>query len=172
MELVGQTPHHPRVDIILVPRLNHEFGHKAKVLSRAPQAPEEIAVLVFAGAEDLAAREDDFTGDQVVGDEAVGSAEESIAAASGQSADSGISDISTNGGEAVLLGRIVDVGPLGAAWDGEDSADGVDMNGAHGGEVDDYATGGGGCSSGGMAAAPDGEVDGFLRGVAEEKRDC
>jgi hypothetical protein len=152
----------------LRPSLKHEFCDDAEVLTRTPQAPEEIWILVLACSENISRSQNDLAGDEVVDDEAVPAAQPAVAAAEGKAPDAGISDCAADGGEAVLPGGVVNVGPLSAALDGKGAGGGVDSDGAHGGEVDDEATVDGRGAGSRVTPATNSEVQGVGRGVGKK----
>ena len=88
-----------------------ERGHDAEVAAAAAQRPEQLGMLVGGGADRLAARGHELDGEQVVAREAVLALEPAGAAAEREAGDAGARDAAADGGEPVLLGGAVDLGP-------------------------------------------------------------
>ena len=101
-----------------------EARDDAEVPSPASQRPEEVGVLVRAGAHHLAGRRHDLGGLEVVNGHAELAAEPAEAAAKRQSGDAGGGVDAEGRGEAVGLGGSVEVRERGAAFDGDAAAAG------------------------------------------------
>ena len=100
----------------------------AEVAAAAAQPPEQLGVLVVAGADDLARRGDQLRGDQVVAGEPVLGGEVADAAAEGEAGDPGGADHAAGRDEAVRLGRGVEVEPGGAALGARDPRLRIDLD--------------------------------------------
>lgn len=87
-----------------------EAGDDTEVGARAADRPEQLGVLVAAGAEDRAVCGDDLDRLQVVDGPTEPAREVAQAAAEGQAGHAGLGDEAEHGGQAVLLCRPVDVG--------------------------------------------------------------
>ena len=114
-------------------------GHDAEVAAAAAQRPEQLGMLVRGGADRLAGRGHELDGEHVVAGEAVLALEPAGAAAEREARDAGARHAAADGGEAVLLGRGVDLGPGQPAAHARDPALGVDHELAQAADVDHEA---------------------------------
>ena len=103
-----------RADLVQAER---ERRDDAEVAAAAADRPEQVGVLVLARADALAARQDDLRLEQVVDREAALAGQVAEAAAEREAADAGGRDDPAGRGEAVLVGRGVDLAPGAAAAD-------------------------------------------------------
>jgi hypothetical protein len=116
-----------------------ERGHDAEVAAAAPQRPQQVGVLVRAGAHQLSVGGHELGGEQVVAGEPVLALEPARAAAQREPGHAGRGDAASGGGELVGLAGAVDVGPGRTAADAGDSPRGVDLDGVQAAQVDDEA---------------------------------
>ena len=114
-----------------------EAGDDPEVAAAAPERPEEVRVLVGAGADDAAVGGDELEAADVVAGEPVLAHEPADAAAERQPGDAGLRDDADRHREAVEMGLPVDVAKGGAALHPHGGGLGVDDHAAHVGEVDD-----------------------------------
>ena len=90
-------------------RAERERRHDAEVAASAPQAPEQVRVLVRARTDGLAGREDDIRRDEVVDRQAVPARQPADAAAQREPGDPRPGYDADRHGEAVRLGGSIDV---------------------------------------------------------------
>ena len=110
---------HGRADRVQV---ELEGGDDAEVAASAAQAPEEVGVLRRARGEDLAVGGDHLGRAQVVAGQAVLAHQPADPAAQREAGDAGGRDQAPGGGEAVLLGRGVELPQVSAALGGGGAA--------------------------------------------------
>jgi hypothetical protein len=147
-----------------------EGGDDAEVAAAAAQRPEQVRVLVGAGADLAPVGEDDVGGDEVVDRHPVAPALVRDAAAERQAGHPGLGHDPAGGGEAEGGGDAVDVGPRRAALH-VDGAVGVHVDAAHRRQVDHQAVVDHGGAGDVVAAAADGERQPLLPGEADGGRD-
>ena len=80
-----------------------------EVAAAAPQAPQQVGVLVRSDLQDIAVGGDDLRADQVVAGEAVARVEPTEPATEGQPGDAGAGHHAERGGEFVTLRRSVEL---------------------------------------------------------------
>ena len=100
----------------------------AEVAAAAAQRPEQVGVLVLARAHEPAVGEHDLGREQRVDRQAVVAHQPADAAAEREPADAGVRDLAGGHGEAVLLGRGVELAEQRAAADADHGALGVDVD--------------------------------------------
>ena len=114
-------------------------GDHAETAAAAADGPEQVGVLIAAGGADHAVGGDDLDRAQVVAAEAVGAHHHAESTAEGEAGHAGDRHLSAGGGQPVDLRGAVDLAPGGAGLNAGGSGGGVDVDGPHGGEVDDQA---------------------------------
>ncbi len=92
-----------------------QLGDHAEVPATAPQCPEQVSVLVFAGPHQLTFGGHHFGGQQVVASQSVLADKVPDAAAQREPADPGRGNQAARGGQAVRLGLVVELPPGRAA---------------------------------------------------------
>jgi hypothetical protein len=101
-------------------RPEHELRHGRELATtRSPQRPEQVFVGVLVAVDDTPVGEHGARGDELVGREAVGAAQDAQAAAEGQAGDP--DGRPAAGGDGAIVGeeRVVDVGQAGPGADGD-----------------------------------------------------
>ena len=163
---VGRAAEQPAVDhrADLV-QLQLELGDHAEVAAAAADAPEEVRVLVLAGADHAAIGGDHLGRQEVVTREAALALEPAAAAAEHQAGDPGGGEAAAGDGEAVHLRRAVELAPgetgLGAAGLGV----GVDIDALHQREVDNEAVVDRAVTGGGVPAGAHGDRQAVVAAV-------
>ena len=116
-----------------------EGGDDAEVSAPAPQAPEQIRVLLGAGGQEPPISRDDVGGEQVVAGQPVLALQPADSTAEREPGDPGGRDRATGGGQPEGLGLPVELTP-GQAGLGLGAAPGrVDPHALHRRQIDDYA---------------------------------
>ena len=113
-----------------------EGGDDAEIAAAAADAPEEVGVLVLAGHDLAPVGGHDLGGDEIVADEAALALEPATAAAGDEPAETGAPHAPARDGEAMLLRRGVELGPVGAAPGAHGLRLRVDLDRAEAAEVD------------------------------------
>ena len=148
--VLGEGAQHvPEVARIEEPHLEEDFGDlmqavleardDAEVATAASQSPHEIAVLGVAASHDGAVREDDLGGDEVVARQSVLAGEPADAAVERQPGDAGHRHEAERCGEAVLLGRGVELAEQDPRLSPHGAVVGIDVDVLHRRHVDDDA---------------------------------
>ena len=101
-----QAAEHGRADVV---QAEGELGDDTEAGARAAERPEQVGVLVAAGPADLAVGGDDLGLEQVVDGPAEPAGEVAEPAAERQPGDADLGEEAERHGEAVCLGRAVDV---------------------------------------------------------------
>ena len=89
-------------------RAELELGDHPEVAAAAAQPPEQVGVLIGAGAHDTPVGENDLGGQQRVDGQTEAAHEPPDAATEGQAADAGVRDNARGDDEPVLLGASID----------------------------------------------------------------
>ena len=105
----GQDGGAERVEPVL------ERGDHAEVAAAAPQAPEQVGVLLLAGDKKFPVGGDHVAGHEAVNGESEAAHEVADATPQGQPADAGVGDDAAGHGQPERLGLVVDVTPQTAA---------------------------------------------------------
>ena len=108
-----------------------ELGHDAKVAAAAADRPEQVRVPLVVDLQDSPVRDHDLSGDQVVDRKAAEAREPAHSSAEGEPADAGVTDHSRRSGQAVRLGRGVEVREQRTARDACASSLGVHADPVH-----------------------------------------
>jgi hypothetical protein len=108
-----------------------ERGHDPEVRAGAADAPEELRMLVLAGADQVAVGRDQLDGEEVVDRQPEPTLQPAHAAAEGQPPDAGVRDHADRADEAVLLCRVVELGQQRAATDTRGARSRLDLGAAH-----------------------------------------
>src|SRR5690606_29734079 len=139
----------------------------ADVAAAAAQRPEQVGVRVGAGFDQATVGGDDVGFDQVVEREAEAAREVAEAAAEGEPGHAGGRDDAGGRGQAEGMRGVVDVAPERATADARGAGLRVDVDVAHGGEVDDQAAIDGALAGDVVAAAANGEGQIVVAGEAQ-----
>jgi hypothetical protein len=115
----------------------HEPRDDAEVAAAAPDRPEEVRMLGRARAHEIPGCGHDLGRLEVVDGEAVLAAEPAEAAAEREPRDSGRGIDPERRGQAMRLGRGVEIGEQSPGLDGGPATSGVDLRTAHAGQVED-----------------------------------
>ncbi len=148
-----------------------ERRHDAEVAAAASQRPEEIRVLVGAGGDEAAVREDDIRREQVIDGQPVLAGQVPDAAAERQAADAGAGHGSRRDRQPEGVGGVVHVGPGGAALDARRAGDRVDAHALHAPEVEHEAAVYAGEAGAVVAAAANRELHAVLAGEGDRRDD-
>jgi hypothetical protein len=119
--------------------LELERGDHAEVAAAAANRPEQIRVLIGAGAAQAPVGRDDFGRDQVVGREAVAARDPAEPAAEREPGDPGRRDDPAGHDQPERLRRAVHVGPGGAGLDLHATGRRIDLDASRGREVQHQA---------------------------------
>ena len=124
---VGQLEEHrTAVDVPDLVQPVGQLGGDAEVAAAAAQPPEQVGVLLLAGAHDRPVGRDDLCGQQVVAGQAVAPREVADPAAERQTSDAGGRDDAARRRQPVDGGRVVEATPRGAAAGAGGAGDRVD----------------------------------------------
>jgi hypothetical protein len=109
---LGQADEHPAIDdgSDLV-QLERELGDDPEVAAAAPQAPEQLWVLLAARRQQAAVGGHHLRGEEIVAGQPAASLEPPAAAAERQACDAGARDASPGDGKSVCLCRGVELAP-------------------------------------------------------------
>ena len=132
-----------------------ERGDDAEVAAAAADGPEQVGILVGAGAHLLAARQNDLGLEQVVDREPALAGQMAEAAAKGEAADAGRGDDPARRREPVLVRRSVHLAPGAAAADPNRARLRIDLDVAQQREIDHDTVVAGSQPSAVVAAAAD-----------------
>ena len=113
-----------------------EPGHDAEVAAAATQRPEQVGVLVLAGAHELAVGQHDLGGEQVVDRQPARARQVPEPTAERDPAHAGRGDDAARRGQPVRVRRAVELAQRAAAADPRRARGGVHVDAVHGGEVD------------------------------------
>ena len=116
-----------------------ERGDDAEVAASALERPQQVGVLVRAGADQAPVGGDDLGRDQVVDAQAMAAAQPADAAAERQAGDAGVRDQAARHREPEGLGLAIDVAPGRAALDPGAAPLRIDPHAAHRREIDHHA---------------------------------
>ncbi len=141
-----------------------EGGDDAEVAPAAAHRPEEVGMLVRAGDDEAAVRQNHVDGEEVVDGEAVGAGEVAEAPAEGDPADAGGRDDAAGGRQAEGVRGVVEIPEGAAALDAGGARRGVDADAFHRRQVQDQAVVAGAQAGAAVPAAPDGEEEAPLAG--------
>jgi len=148
-----------------------ERGDHAEVAAAAPDRPEQVGVLLAAGAHALAAREHELGLEQVVDRQAELGRQVTEAAAERQAADAGGRDDAARSRQAVLVRRAVDLAPGAAAADPDRPGLRIDVDRLEPGQVDDDAAVARAQPGAVVTATANGQQQAVLVGERDDRRD-
>ena len=136
-----------------------ERRHDPEVAAAALERPEEVGVGRRGHLDDVALGRHELGGQQVVGREAVLGHQPAEPAAQGETGDSGRRDRAARDGEAVLGGRVVQLGPGEPGLRAHRAARGIHVGALHLGEVDHHGAVGDGAPGHVVATAAHADVE-------------
>ena len=169
---VGRVVAEERDDLLHpVDRMRHEaFGHcrtdgmqpelergdDAEIGAGSAHTPEEVGVLVLAGADDLSVRGDEFDRQHVIGREPVLALKASHPAAEREPGDAGVTHVTERTGKPESLGFSIEITAEGASVDSGEARLRIDTDLPHPREVDNDSAIAGREPSDAVAARPHG----------------
>ena len=148
-----------------------ERRHDAEVAAAAPQGPQQVGVLVLAGADQPPVGRHDLGRDEVVDREPVAAPEPADAAAEGEPAHAGVGDEAARRRQAERLRRGVNVAPRRAALDRCAPPFWVHAHVAHGRQVDHQRTIAHRVAGDVVSATPDGNGEAVRPGDLDGRDD-
>ncbi len=163
--------HRAAVDVLERVDLELERGRYPEVAGAALECPQQVGVLVGVGHDGPAIRGHDLGTDEVVTGQSVAASEIADAAAERQAGHSRGRDDAARGGQAVLVGRGVEVAPGGSTLHPRGALCGVHADAPHPGQVGDDSIVDGSEARHAMAAAADGQGQLVLSRVVDRSRD-
>jgi hypothetical protein len=134
-----------------------ERGDDAEVGAGSAHTPEEVGVLVLAGADDLSVRGDEFDRQHVIGREPVLALKASHPAAEREPGDAGVTHVTERTGKPESLGFSIEITAEGASVDSGEARLRIDTDLSHPREVDNDSAIAGREPSDAVAARPHGD---------------